>query len=73
MKTISEMAKCVGVTYRNVNDCILENNLTPVAYDGKDRFYSKLQEDFIYKQLYFAGLTNMITFESKMNFLKNQI
>lgn len=67
MKTISEMAKCAEVTYRNVNDCILYNKLTPIKYDGKDRFYSKLQEDFIYKQLYFARLTNIITFESKMN------
>lgn len=67
MKTISEMAKFAGVTYRNVNDCLLFNKMKPVAYDGKNRFYCKIQEDFIYKQLYFARLTNMITFESKMN------
>lgn len=67
MKTVTEIARAAGVTYRNVYDVIKENNLVPVDYTGGKRFYTKQQEDFIYKTLYFCRLTNFITFESKIN------
>lgn len=67
MKTISDMAKAAGVNYRQVYDVVLSNKITPVGYDGTKKLYCKLQEDFIYKILYFCRFTNFITFESKIN------
>ena len=67
MKTISQMAKECGCTYREVVDVVRNLNFTPDKYIQRNRFYCKSKEDLIYKTLYFIGKCNMVTFESKMN------
>lgn len=70
MKTISQIAKESGCTYDSVYRVILNNNLVPVSYTEKNRFYAKIQIDFIFKILYFEMKCNLITLESSMNKLE---
>lgn len=67
MKTAGEMAKECGCSYNDVQSIIVSNNLTPVSYLGAKRLFSQIQEDFIYKTLYFERKCFVLTLESKMN------
>jgi len=68
LKTISQIAKEAGCTFRNVYEVIKKNKIKPIYYDKKTiRIYARIQIELIFKVLYFEGKCNVITLESKMN------
>jgi len=69
MKTISQIAKEAGVTYRDVYSVIIANKITPVSYKEHERYrlYAQIQIDLIHKVLYFERKCNVVILESSMN------
>lgn len=67
MKTVSQMARECGCKYSDVQNVITSNKMKSAECRGTYRLFSQIQEDFIYKTLYFERKCFILTLESKMN------
>ena len=67
MKSIMQIAIECDLTWNQVNNIVKIENIVPAQKIGKRKFFDIYQEDIIHQLLYFLGLVNEITYESKMN------
>lgn len=62
-----QIATDCNLTYNAVRQVILKEEIVPAKQVNTLNFYDKWQQDYIHSVLYFSGVLEEITLESKIN------
>lgn len=67
MKSAKQIADSCNLDRQIIHRIIQKEEMIPVKQIGRRNFYDKWQEEHIHTVLYFSGLLEEITIESKIN------
>lgn len=67
MKSTTQIASDCNLAYNAVRQVIVKEEIIPAHQVNGRNFYDKWQQDYIHSVLYFSGVLDEITLESKIN------